>query len=148
MNELMFQTYGFDERIVTHDVLTRALVNSTKSISKEDKEKKADDAMHILNHFGYQDMTSDYLVDYDTKALFYILEDIGILSTKTEEEFTITEGIKPIPYWVLKKKHIFELAAMPEPIPQMQIIKHEAVPAEAEADVYSTLDDVVWRRNG
>jgi hypothetical protein len=148
MNELMFQTYGFDERIVTHDVLTRALITSTKSVSEEDRKKMANDAMHVLNHFGYQDEVSDYLVSYETKVLFYMLEDIGILTTSSEDVSTITTGDKTIPYWVLKKKHIFELAAMPEPIPQMQIIKHEAVPAEAEADVYSTLDDVVWRRNG
>jgi len=144
----MFQTYTLNELIVTHDVLTKALVNSTKAISQEDKTKMANDAMHVLNHFGYQEEISDFLVGYETKAFFYMLEDLGILSTKTEEEFTITEGIKLIPYWVLKKKHIFELAAMPEPISQMQMIKQEAVPAEAESDFYSTLDAKVWDRNG
>jgi hypothetical protein len=144
----MFQMYLQNEQIVTHDVLTKTLINSTKAISKEDKTKMANDAMHVLNHFGYQDEVSDYLVSYETKALFYMLEDIGILTTSSEDVSTITTGDKTIPYWVLKKKHIFELAAMPEPISQMHVVKQEAIPAEAEAEVYSALDDVVWRRNG
>jgi hypothetical protein len=92
----------------------------------------------LLNHFGFDDRIIDKPLDEETRDVFYMLEDEGILSTLRETDsalMSVDKDGKSIfkvdwrtHYWVLKKNVIW------------QIIEEDAKTKSATKDIIESYD--------
>jgi hypothetical protein len=99
--------------IITVKDVEHALLNTLGKKGMEQKECKRL-AEYVMNFFGFEDMVSDNLLKARDRDVFYMLQDVGILST-FQDQITIKKGkIWRIHYWVLKKRDILRLATMKE----------------------------------
>ncbi len=123
-------------REVTYDVLLTALRRSFgPKIEEEALERIAE---YVLNIFGYSSYHPDYRLNQEERNMFYLLEDHGIVMTQ-EEKFNFPRGgTIRIGFWILRKKHIFELACPDEPV----------MCEELPVSVYDTLDQDIWHKHG
>ena len=97
-----------DERIVTVEDLTKAIMNSPNNRGlREDAAR--DIARHVLNFFGYSDRIIDNVLEPEDRDTFYMLEDATILTTEREET-TLYDGREwRINYWLFRKDKIRQL---------------------------------------
>ena len=97
-----------DERIVTVEDLTKAIMNSPNNRGlREDAAR--DIARHVLNFFGYSDRIIDNVLEPEDRDTFYMLEDATILTTEREET-TLYDGREwRINYWLFRKDKIRDL---------------------------------------
>ena len=118
--------------IITVKDVEHALVNTLgkKGMSHEECKKLAE---YVMNFFGFEDMVSDNLLKARDRDVFYMLQDVGILST-FQDQITIKKGkIWRIHYWVLKKRDILRLAT-PE--------KEDK--SEDKYNIYQEMSDDMW----
>lgn len=67
-------------------------------------------ATYVMNFFGFSDTISDNVLKAKDRDVFYMLQDVGILTT-FQDQISIKKGkIWRIHYWVLKKNEILRLA--------------------------------------
>jgi hypothetical protein len=107
-----------------------------KSMAPEIADKAAYD---VLNFFGYSQRIIDNVLEEDDRDIFYMLEDIGILSTE-REEITLHDG-RPwrINYWLLNSKKIINLANEQRKLEKMK------GPREPDLKkVYGNLPEDAW----
>lgn len=126
--------------VITVDQFAKAIKDSIGYVDRPLKEEEAKAmAMYVLNFFeDYGEYTIDNILEPEDRDVFYMLEDVGLLTTE-REEVTLYDGREwRINYWVLKKDKIFELAKAPKE--ELKIIKEEA-------SVYDELPDEIWHRN-
>ena len=125
-----------DERIVTVEDLTKAIMNSPNNRGlREDAAR--DIARHVLNFFGYSDRIIDNVLEPEDRDTFYMLEDATILTTEREET-TLYDGREwRINYWLFRKDKIREL------------MKSEGKVQEDDSNktIYDDLDEDMWRRD-
>ena len=97
-----------DERIVTVEDLTKAIMNSPNNRGlREDAAR--DIARHVLNFFGYSDRIIDNILEPEDRDAFYMMEDAGILTTEREET-TLYDGREwRIHYWLFRHDKIDKL---------------------------------------
>ena len=89
--------------------IEKALQNTLGKKGME-KEQIRRLAAYIMNFFGFSDSISDNLLKAKERDVFYILQDVGILTTY-QDQISIKKGrIWRIHYWVLKKRDILRLA--------------------------------------
>ncbi len=95
--------------VVTFELLFKALRNSIGAMGVDDETIRMYTEI-ILGFFGFGDYVLDNVLSKEERDLFYMLEEMGILKTRTEE-ITIKRGkLWRTHYWVLNKERIKELA--------------------------------------
>jgi len=132
---IMINTEDDDGRILTVDLLAKAIKNSIDSEGMQEKAAKAM-ALHVMNFFGYNDRVIDNILEPEDRDAFYILEDSGLLTTEREET-TLFDGREwRIHYWKFRKNRIFELSFEEELDidPEM----------EAASSVYEDIPEDIW----
>jgi hypothetical protein len=120
--------------IAKEELVSIIIKNSRKRINLKDAE---DIASTVLGIFGFNTGIADTLIDSNTRSLFNILYDLGILTVKNEpigENIMLYIGgnryfLDYIPYWFLEPKEIE--------------IKKEV---ESKQDFYESLPDETWER--
>ena len=125
-----------DERIVTVEDLTKAIMNSPNNRGlREDAAR--DIARHVLNFFGYSDRIIDNVLEPEDRDTFYMLEDATILTTEREET-TLYDGREwRINYWLFRKDKIRELMNSEGKVKE----------DDSNKTVYDDLDEDIWRRD-
>jgi hypothetical protein len=121
---------------ITVEDVEKALMNTLgkKGMKKEEIKKLAEYAM---NFFGFSDTISDNLLKAKDRDVFYMLQDVGILTT-SQDQVSIKKGkIWRIHYWVLKKDEIFRLANL----------KNEDETENEYKRIYNEVSDEIWSRN-
>jgi len=122
--------------MITVEDVEKALMNTLgkKEMKKEEIMKLAE---YIMNFFGFSDTISDNLLKAKDRDVFYMLQDVGILTT-SQDQITIKKGkIWRIHYWVLKKKEIFRLANL----------KNEDETENEYKRIYNEVFNEIWSRN-
>ncbi len=127
------------EEVVTIDVLAQAIANGiSRPRMRMSIEEAKLTAEHVLNFFGFYNRIIDNVLEPEDRDTFYMLEDLGILTTEREET-TLHDGREwRIHYWILNYKRIKELANKP---PEEEIITEEVEDASV---VYEELPEEVW----
>ncbi|UCF07362.1 MAG: hypothetical protein JSW28_06830 [Thermoplasmata archaeon] len=120
---------------ITVQDIEKALLNTLgkKGMEAEECKKLAE---YVMNFFGFDDMVSDNLLKARDRDVFYMLQDVGILTT-FQDQITIKKGkIWRIHYWVLKKNDILRLADL----------KDEDKGGD-EYNIYQEMSDDMWVRD-
>ena len=127
------------EEVVTIDVLAKAIANGiSRPRMRMSIEEAKLTAEHVLNFFGFYNRIIDNVLEPEDRDTFYMLEDLGILTTEREET-TLHDGREwRIHYWILNYKRIKELANKP---PEEHIVAEEVEDASV---VYEELPEEVW----
>ena len=125
-----------DERIVTVEDLTKAIMNSPNNRGlREDAAR--DIARHVLNFFGYSDRIIDNVLEPEDRDTFYMLEDATILTTEREET-TLYDGREwRINYWLFRKDKIRELMNSENKVEE----------DDDNRTIYDDLTEDIWRRD-
>jgi hypothetical protein len=101
-----------------------------KGMQPEEIKKLAE---YVMNFFGYHDTVTDNLLRAKDRDVFYMLEEVGILTT-FQDQVTIKKGkIWRIHYWVLKKNEILRLANLVEKVADTD-----------KYSIYNEISDDVW----
>ena len=124
--------------IITVNELTQAIVNAIREEGMTMFEEQAyEQAIHVLNFFGYSDRIIDNILEPQDRDTFYMLEDKGILTTEREET-TLYDGREwRIHYWLFRKNRIEELIQAEDSVDDGD---------ELEENIYDRLSDEVWVR--
>lgn len=120
---------------ITVDNIEKALLNTLgkKGMPPEEIKKLAE---YVMNFFGYHDTVTDNLLRAKDRDVFYMLEEVGILTT-FQDQVTIKKGkIWRIHYWVLKKNEILRLATLKE-------IKDDS----DKYSIYQEISDDMWDKH-
>ena len=121
---------------ITVEDVEKALMNTLgkKGMEKGEIKKLAE---YMMNFFGFSDTISDNLLKAKDRDIFYMLQDVGILTT-SQDQVSIKKGkIWRIHYWVLKKNEIFRLANL----------KDEDETENEYKRIYNEISDEIWGRN-
>ena len=125
-----------DERIVTVEDLTKAIMNSPNNRGlREDAAR--DIARHVLNFFGYSDRIIDNVLEPEDRDTFYMLEDATILTTEREET-TLYDGREwRFNYWLFRKDKIRELMNSEGKVQE----------DNSNRTIYDDLTEDIWKRD-
>jgi len=129
-----------DEEIITIELLSRAIRNGMSGKNKRLSYREAiDTAEHVLNFFGYNQRIIDNMLEPEDRDAFYMLEDIGILTTE-REEITLFDGREwRIHYWLFKTPIIMKL---------LQDYSEDIIQEkESASEIYDEIPDDVWNRS-
>jgi len=121
---------------ITVGDVEKALMNTLGKKGMEKAEVKKI-AAYVMNFFGFDDTVSDNLLKAKDRDVFYMLEEVGLLTT-FQDQITIKKGkIWRIHYWVLKKNDILRLANL-----------KDEVKIKEEYTIYNEISDDIWKRDG
>lgn len=127
---------------LTVEDLTQAIKNSIEYQGNQgglDDEQAYALALHVLNFFGFSDRIIDNVLEPEDRDAFYMMEDVGILTTEREET-TLYDGREwRIHYWLFRRERINELMELTEKADAEEVI---------EESVYDELPDDIWERGG
>ncbi len=116
---------------LTVDDLTKAIKNGISNTGMKKEEARAM-ANHVLNFFGYAERIIDNVLEPEDRDAFYMLEDLGILTTEREDT-TLYDGRGwRIHYWRFRKDEIAELLRAKE--------------QKAEPSLYDDVPEDVWSK--
>ena len=117
------------------ELALKKTIGKRDDMSDDDVKKMAE---YIMSFFGYTDEVIDNRLTPNDRDVFYMLEEVGLVTT-THEEVLLKKGkMWRIHYWILKKDQIARLAAMDE----------DAEKDDSGAvDVYEELSDEQWARH-
>ena len=104
-----------------------------KGMGEEDVQKLAD---YLFSLFGYHQEVIDNRLTMDERDVLYMLEEVGLLSTRQEEVHLKKGKLWRIHYWVLKTDHIKKLA-LPEKVNGKIDYK----------EVYDKVSEEAWSRD-
>ena len=117
------------------ELALKKTIGKRDRLSDEDVKKMAE---YVMSFFGYTDEVIDNRLTPEDRDVFYMLEEVGLVTT-THEEVLLKKGkLWRIHYWILKKDQIARLALMEE-----DSDKTDA----AQTDVYEELSDEQWARH-
>lgn len=121
--------------VISLSELTEALRKTLgkKGVPESEIGKLAD---YLISFFGFNDEVIDNLLSPKDRDVFYMLEEEGLLTTRSEEINLKRGKLWRIHYWIIKKEYIKALAASKE--------------EEEEDDfgnVYDSISEEVWTRN-
>ncbi|MDH3364767.1 MAG: hypothetical protein OEM29_02005 [Thermoplasmata archaeon] len=117
------------------ELALKKTVGKKDDMSDEEVKKLAE---YVMSFFGYTDEVIDNRLTTEDRDVFYMLEEVGLVTT-THEEVLLKKGkLWRIHYWILKKDQIARLAAMDG-------AAEESV--ESARDVYQELSDEQWARH-
>lgn len=120
--------------VVTLNRLADAIKARQKGIEKEVAESMA---RFALNFFGYGGRILDNMLEPEDRDVFYMLEDLDLLTTEREEAILYDGREWRIHYWLLKEDVIRELT---EP-------RADASKGDIQVSVYGDVPDEAWQRN-
>ena len=71
----------------TGTITVESLATAISAIPDLELERKESLKLshRILNYFGYGGSVNDFILERDMRGIFYILEDVGLLSSHREE---------------------------------------------------------------
>lgn len=125
--------------IITLDNLSKAIANRIGV----DIDKAQRDAGFVLDIFGFDDRIIDNVLDHESRQLFYILEEEGILTTESDVT-TLYDGKEwRTHYWRLRKDKILRYSREENGKRKHLIDKKEIEPVSYD-EIYDTLDEHVW----
>ncbi len=130
------QHKGDDLELITLNDIVKALRNTFGQKGMDDDNIKTV-AEFILNYFGYEDYAIDNKLSSQDRDVFYMLEEEGILRTKSEEVAIRKGQVWRIHYWKLNKERIKELGKKP-------VTKENK---EEEYRIYEEINKKVWKRD-
>ena len=117
------------------ELALKRTIGKRDDMSDDDVKKMAE---YIMSFFGYTDVVIDNRLTPDDRDVFYMLEEVGLVTT-THEEVLLKKGkMWRIHYWILKKDQIARLAAMDEDAKKDDL---------GTVDVYEELSDEQWARH-
>jgi len=128
---------GYSEKIVKPEDLQKAMEHRFNGESKcENPIDLTEEAERISNFFGFQGKTLDNILEEDDRAVFYMLQDMDLIRTESED-VTLYDG-RPwrIQQWVYNKEEIFKA------------VDNYEEKEDMEKDPYSVYDDIpsgVWK---
>ena len=117
------------------ELALKKTIGRRDDMSDDDVKKMAE---YVMSFFGYTDEVIDNRLTPDDRDTFYMLEEVGLVTT-THEEVLLKKGkMWRIHYWILKKDQIARLAATDEDADKDDTSK---------VDVYEELSDEQWARH-
>ena len=125
--------------IITLDNLSKAIANRI-GIDFDEAQR---DAGFVLDIFGFDDRIIDNVLDHESRQLFYILEEEGILTTESDVT-TLYDGKEwRTHYWRLRKDKILRYSREDNGKRKHLIDKKEIEPISYD-EIYDTLEEHVW----
>lgn len=123
--------------VLSFDELCMALAHllGKKGMSGEEVRSIAE---YMMNFFGYTDRVIDNILLPTDRDIFYMLEEIGVLTVETFEVDLIPKKGWHIHYWVLRKRKLKEVVNKLREAPG----KKEKV----ETSIYGSVSEEVWAR--
>ena len=121
--------------VISISELTVAL---RKTVGKKGMDEEEIDTLaeYLMSFFGFNDEVIDNLLSPEDRDVFYMLEEEGLLTTRSEEVNLKRGKLWRIHYWILKKDYIKALA---EKEPERE--------KDHYASVYESISEEVWTRN-
>lgn len=135
IQKLEVLSFGDALPVVSLEELTEAMRRTLGRKGMPEKEVVAL-AEYIISFFGFTEEVIDNRLDVDDRDVFYMLEEEGLLTTRQEEIHIKRGKLWRIHYWVLKTKHIQQLAHAEEGEEEMD---HQLL--------YSSISEEVWSRD-
>jgi len=123
--------------VVTIDDVRLALEKalSTREFSHEEIIRFSEKLMDL---FGFTDQVVDNRLTPADRDMFYLLEEVGLVTT-IHDEVQVQKGKTwRIYYWILKKDQIARLASE---------FKEQKDQQVHEDDIYETISDDVWKHH-
>jgi hypothetical protein len=123
--------------LITLEKFKQAIMNRMKTPAMRD-QAAISLAEHVLNFFGFQDRIIDNMLDPEDRDAFYMLEDVGLLTTEREETGLPDGREWRIHYWLIREDRI------------VQALKSgglkEKKTQDASVSIYDTISDDIWFR--
>lgn len=120
-----------NKEVITHETLAQAIKNRLEVTADV-----ADDiAFRVLNYFGFEDEIIDNVLDHDDRRMFYLLQDMQMLTTHWEEAVLPTGRVWRVFYWGLNTERIGQFSRSPSQEGRIQL------------GIYETLPEDVWSRS-
>jgi len=121
--------------VLSFDELCAALAHLLGKKGMSDEEVRSI-AEYIMNFFGYTDRVIDNILFPTDRDVFYMLEEIGVVTVETFEVDLIPKKGWHIHYWVLRKRRLKEV---------LDRLKQGDGKKESEpTSVYGTISEDVW----
>lgn len=118
--------------LVTIEILTKAIQNSMEH--EMDSKTARNISEMVLNFFGFEDRIYDNILTPQERDVFNMLDNVGLLST-TSEELTLYNGKEwRIYYWVLNGNKILRAS---------KNVKEEVV--KGPENIYENIPDDIWK---
>ena len=125
--------------IITLDNLSKAIANRI-GIDIDEAQR---DAGFVLDIFGFDDRVIDNVLDHESRQLFYILEEEGILTTERDVTALYDGREWRTHYWRLRKDKILRYSRAANGKRRHLIDKKQLV-SVSDDDIYDTLDENMW----
>ena len=127
-------TIKADGVVVTLEEMKIAIHEALKVKRNFSVEESSDLADYIMGFFGFDDSIIDNVLTSKDRDRFYMLQEVGILTTM-EDEASIKKGKTwRIHYWVLNKPQIHLLVEHSKAGPE----------GKKKSSVYESMSDDVW----
>lgn len=123
--------------LITIDKFKRAIMNRMKTPAMRDAAAIGL-SEHVLNFFGFQDRIIDNMLDPEDRDAFYMLEDVGLLTTEREETGLPDGREWRIHYWLIREDRIIQALRTKG--------LNERKAADSSVSIYDTISDDIWFR--
>ncbi len=123
--------------LITLDIFKNAIMNSMKTPAMRE-QAAVGLAEHVLNFFGFQDRIIDNMLEPEDRDAFYMLEDVGLLTTEREETGLPDGREWRIHYWVMREDKIMRALKLRE--------RKQYKADDSVETVYDTIPDDIWFR--
>lgn len=123
--------------LITLDKFKKAIMNSMKTPGMQDTAAVSL-AEHVLNFFGFQNRIIDNMLDPEDRDAFYMLEDVGLLTTEREETGLPDGREWRIHYWLIREDRIRK-ALRSTGIKEKKVV-------DSSVSIYDTIPDDIWFR--
>jgi len=122
--------------LITLEKFKQAIINSIKTSTMQE-EAASGLAEHVLNFFGFQDRIIDNMLDPNDRDAFYMLEDVGLLTTEREETGLPDGREWRIHYWLMREDRILKA---------LKSMGMKAKKDDRRQTIYDTIPDDIWFR--
>jgi hypothetical protein len=123
--------------LITLDKFKQSIMNSMKTPGMQEGAAVSL-AEHVLNFFGFQDRIIDNMLDPEDRDAFYMLEDVGLLTTEREETGLPDGREWRIHYWLIREDRILRALSAKN--------KNAGKEDSKAGTVYDTITDDIWFR--
>lgn len=123
--------------LITIVKFKQAIMNRMKTPAMSD-DAAVGLAEHVLNFFGFQDRIIDNMLEPEDRDAFYMLEDVGLLTTERDETGLPDGREWRIHYWLLRQDKILQALKTSE--------QREKKADDPMVTIYDAIPDHVWFR--
>ncbi len=123
--------------LITLEKFKQSIMNSMKTPGMQDAAAVSL-AEHVLNFFGFQDRIIDNMLDPEDRDAFYMLEDVGLLTTEREETGLPDGREWRIHYWLIREDRILKALKSGD--------RRNKKPTDTISSIYDTIPDDIWFR--